>query len=129
MNNDYVKAVDALDIKTMKKINKILTFSAQAEMSLTQDEIVNKYVNVKNNHGEEVALRALDSTLKNFKRMANEAQKAKWNKVKSELLELKGFTPSSIRVIQSDIRNGNIDINGLPSEEWIRKELNIYKTT
>lgn len=122
---EETQTVKVLDKKVMKKVNELVSYCKSVEFTYTQEEIIERYNQMFESNGEEAALNALEATLKNMKKKAKDKENQMWAKVKSELFKKNGFTPSAVRDLKSMIKNKEININGIESQNWVEKQLGI----
>jgi hypothetical protein len=125
VETEEIKTVNNLDKKVMKKVNELVAYCEAVEFTYTQEEIIERFNTMLESNGEEAALNALDATLKNMKKKAKDKENEMWSRVKSELFKKNGSTPASIRDLKSMIKNNEININGIESQNWVEKQIGI----
>lgn len=125
---DVLKEEEKTNKQIEKKMNELVLLAISLDFDITLGDTKEKFNNILNSRGKEEAEKALNETIKTFKFKAKENNKKKWNNVKNELFQKQGNAPTSIRVLKSMIKNGEIDVNIFDDKEWIIKELNILQT-
>lgn len=122
---DDTQITNNLDKKVMKKVDELVQYCKVAEFTYTQEDIIEKFTTIVESNEEEAALNSLDATLKQMKKKAKERENVIWNKVKTEIFNKNGSVPTAIRDLKSMIKNNEININGIESQNWVEKQIEI----
>jgi hypothetical protein len=125
---NVLKEEEKINKQLENKFNELVSLAISLDYDINLNDTKEKFNNILNSRGKEEAEKALNETIKTFKSKVKESNKKKWNDIKNELFQKKGCAPTSIRVLKSMIKNGEIDVNLFNNKEWIIKELNILQT-